>query len=185
MAHTDKSENLVWIDLEMSGLDAARDVILEVATIITTSNLEIIETGPNIVIHQEEKLFETMDDWNKKHHTQSGLWQKVLESKTSMEEAETLTLDFIKKHTLPNQSPLCGNTIYQDRIFLSKYFKKVDEHLHYRLIDVSTIKELVKRWAPNGKKAPTKKGDHRALSDIIESIEELRFYRDNYINIPT
>ena len=175
---TNKEANLVWIDLEMSGLNPEIDTILEIATVITDSELNTIAIGPELVINQEASLFDQMDDWNRKQHTKSGLWQKVLESNTSLDDAELTSLNFIIEHTVPNKSLLCGNTVYQDRRFLNKYMAKIDDHLHYRLIDVSTIKELAARWFPN---VPPhqKKNNHRALDDILESIAELKYYRQH------
>ena len=171
---------LIWIDMEMSGLDPEKDVILEVATIITTGSLEIIAEGPDLVIHHDKDLLEGMDDWNREHHRKSGLWNAVLDSTVSLDEAGRQTLEFITQHSQPRKSPLCGNSIWQDRRFIVKYMKPVDQHLHYRMIDVSTIKELARRWHPGVlDKKSKKKGNHRALDDIRESIEELKFYKDN------
>ncbi len=167
---------LVWMDLEMTGLDPEVDEILEIATLVTDGELEIVAEGPELVIHQPPERFERMDDWNKEHHTKSGLWQRVLESKTTLAEAERLTLDFVKTHAGVRESPLCGNSIWQDRRFLVKYMQDLEAHLHYRLVDVSSVKELAARWYP-GVKAQKKKGAHRALGDIRESVEELKFYR--------
>lgn len=169
---------LVWMDLEMTGLDPERDLIIEMATLITDSDLNIIAEGPEIVIHRPANLFETMDDWNREQHTKSGLWAKVLESKISQIEAEQQTLSFLKQHIGPRESPLCGNSIWQDRRFIAKYMKDLDNYLHYRLIDVSTIKILGKLWYPKDmEKGIEKKSAHRALDDIRESIEELKLYR--------
>lgn len=175
--------HLVWIDMEMSGLSPENDVILEIATIITNKNLDIIAEGPSIVIHHKEDLFDKMDEWNQTHHTKSGLWQKVTESKNTLKDAEKETLEFISKYLPPQTSPLCGNTISQDRAFLRHHMPTIDAYLHYRLIDVSTIKELAKRWYQDSIKPPIKKNCHRALDDIKESIEELKFYRSSlFIN---
>lgn len=169
---------LVWMDMEMSGLDPERDVILEIATIITDADLNILAEGPEIVVQQPASLFANMDAWCQEHHTKSGLWQRVLESNITISEAETLTLDFVKKHCKSRESPLCGNSIWQDRRFVARYMRSLDAYLHYRIIDVSSIKELVVRWAPQHK-FPSKKGNHRALDDIRESLDELRHYRTN------
>jgi oligoribonuclease len=176
------SSLLVWMDLEMSGLDPDRDVILEMATVITDSNLEIVEQGPSFVIRQPENLFNTMDDWNQKHHTESGLWQKVIASEFDLAAAENSTLDFLKKAKIQAKSaPLCGNSIWQDRRFIARYMKNLDAFLHYRNIDVSTIKELALRWYPSSEGALFKKQNkHRAIDDIIESISELKFYREKF-----
>lgn len=166
--------------MEMSGLDPEKDVILEIATLVTDNDLNIVATGPSLVIHREASLFSTMDDWNRSHHTKSGLWDAVLKSTIDEREAEKQTIEFIKEHTKPKESPLCGNSIWQDRRFLARYMPSIDEHLHYRLVDVSTIKELAQGWYPTSEKFKVKKGSHRAMDDIVESIEELRFYRDNF-----
>lgn len=169
---------LVWMDLEMSGLDPDRDVIIEMATLITDAELNVIAEGPEIVIQRPQELFETMDTWNKEHHTKSGLWQKVVTSTITEAQAEELTLNFIKEHVKERESPLCGNSIWQDRRFLAKYMKKIDAYLHYRLIDVSTMKILGTMWyADELKQVVEKKSSHRALDDIRESVDELKRYR--------
>lgn len=170
-------ENLIWIDLEMSGLDPAVNVILEIATIITDKDLNILEEGPVLVISQDPELFETMDEWNQTHHVQSGLWQRVLDSQTTLEQAQEQTLAFIEKYSLTKKNILCGNSIAQDRSFIAKYLPLIHNYLHYRMIDVSTIKELCKRWYDSPSLVYKKKNIHRALDDIKESIEELKFYR--------
>lgn len=171
---------LIWIDMEMSGLEPEKDVILEIATIVTNEALEIIAEGPDLVLHHSQELLEGMDDWNREHHTKSGLWKEVLASPLSLAEAERLTLEFIQEHTQAKKSPLCGNSIWQDRRFLTRYMKGIDEYLHYRMIDVSTVKELGRRWHPMIlDKMPKKKGNHRALDDIRESIAELKYYKDH------
>lgn len=180
MAENQIRNRLVWIDMEMSGLDPEKDVILEIATIVTDNDLNVIAIGPNLVVHREASLFATMDDWNRRHHTKSGLWDAVLKSTIDEQEAERQTIEFIKAHTKEKESPLCGNSIWQDRRFLVRYMKSIDEHLHYRLVDVSTIKELVQGWYPESEKFKAKKASHRALDDIIESIEELKYYRDHF-----
>ncbi len=179
--------NLVWIDLEMTGLDPEICTIIEIATIITDSQLNIIAEGPNLVIHQSEEALAVMDEWNVKHHGESGLTEAVRNSKISLEEAERETLKFIKKHTAPRTAPLCGNSIWQDRRFLIKYMPRVEAHVHYRNIDVSSVKELARRWyAPEllavepvelaeGEQAAQA---HRALDDIKASIAELKLYRE-------
>ncbi len=169
--------NFVWMDLEMSGLDPKTCVILEIATLITDKELNPVAQGPALVVHQPDSILDAMDDWNKKHHKESGLIQAVKGSKTSLAEAEQQTLEFISRHCKPKSSPLCGNTIYQDRRFLIEYMPKLEGYLHYRLVDVSTIKELVKRWYGPEFQAPAKKQKHKALDDILETVEELKFYR--------
>ncbi len=164
----------------MTGLDPEKESIIEIATIITDSNLKIVAEGPNLIVRQSEKLLKAMDAWNQKQHKKSGLIERVRKSKITLKQAETKTLQFIKKYCLPGQSPLCGNTIDQDRRFIIKYMPQVNEFLHYRNIDVSSLKALVKFWYPKDKNLPKKSESHRALSDIRESIEELRYYRKTY-----
>jgi oligoribonuclease len=174
----DKPKNLVWMDLEMTGLDSDQDLIIEMATLITDIELNVIEVGPEIVIQRPAAMFDKMDNWNRTQHTKSGLWAKVVASTITQDQAEETTIDFIKQHCGPRESPLCGNSIWQDRRFIAKHMKKLDEYLHYRLIDVSTIKILGKIWyPPEADKAKNKTNSHRALDDIRESIEELRYYR--------
>jgi oligoribonuclease len=180
-AMADKQDSLlVWVDMEMSGLNPATDVVLEVAVLLTNKDLEIVAEGPQLIVQQPAELFAKMDAWNQEHHTKSGLWQSVVASQVSLQEAEEAVLNFLKQHVGPRQSPLCGNSIAQDRMFLMHHMPQVNEYLHYRMIDVSTIKELVKRWYPGGPAAPAKTNQHRALDDIRESINELRFYRETF-----
>jgi len=170
--------NLIWMDLEMTGLDPDVESIIEIATIITDGKLNIIAEGPNLVIHQPDDILGRMDAWNTKHHGESGLIDKVRASKLSMADAETQTLDFIKLHVAEGTSPLCGNSIHQDRRFLVRDMPTLEAYVHYRNIDVSTIKELGRRWYPK-LKAPIKRAEHQALSDVRESIKELVYYRRN------
>ena len=167
----------VWIDLEMTGLDPAVDTIIEIATLVTDSELNLIAEGPEIAIHQPLGRLEAMDDWNRNTHRASGLWQRVLDSTVDLAGAEAQTLAFLKRHVTPGSSPLCGNTVYQDRRFIGPYMPQLDGFLHYRLLDVSTIKILAKRWAPKIAEGMQKSAAHTALADIRESIEELRYYR--------
>ncbi len=177
----DKQDSLlVWVDMEMSGLNPATDVVLEAAILLTNKDLEIVAEGPSLIIQQPAELFQKMDSWNQNHHSKSGLWKSVLESKVTLKDAEDAIMDFLKAHISPRQSPLCGNSIAQDRMFLMRYMTEVNEYLHYRMIDVSTIKELVKRWYPQGPAAPAKTNQHRALDDIRESVNELRYYREHF-----
>lgn len=173
-----KTNNLVWMDLEMTGLDPDHDIIIEIATIITDSELNILAEGPNIVVHQPDEALEAMDEWNTTHHGESGLTARVRASQVSMAEAEQQTLDFIRRYVPEGSSPLCGNSIHQDRRFLVRYMPKLESYVHYRNIDVSTIKELAKYWFPDDK-APIKQAEHQALSDIRESINELIWYRQH------
>jgi oligoribonuclease len=170
---------LVWMDLEMSGLDPDRNTILEIATIVTDSDLQVLAEGPVLAIHHPAAVLEAMDDWNREHHAASGLTARVSASRLSMADAEQATLDFVTAHCVERSSPLCGNSIHQDRRFLSRYMPRLDNYLHYRNVDVSTVKELVRRWYPNGPQPPEKKHAHLALDDIRESIAELRFYRQH------
>ena len=170
---------MIWMDLEMTGLDPEQDTIIEIATLVTDNALNVIEEGPEIIIHQDQSRFAQMDDWNKEHHTKSGLWAKVVSSTVTLEQAENETLAFIQKHSKHKDSPLCGNSVWQDRRFLARYMKQIDNHLHYRLVDVSTIKELSVRWFP-GVKFDKKKNSHRAMDDIRESLNELKFYREKF-----
>ena len=165
----------------MTGLNPQSDVILEIAAVITDDRLKFIGDGVSLVIHQPEEALAAMDDWNVKHHTESGLIDRVRESEVSLEEAEAVTYDFISTYTQPRKSPLCGNSISQDRNFLRRYMPTLEAHFHYRNIDVSTVKELAKRWAPEVKRQFTKANRHRALDDIKESIRELAYYREHFI----
>ncbi len=178
---------LVWMDMEMTGLEPDKEKIIEVATIITDGNLVEIATGPELVIHQPDEVLEAMDAWNKKHHGGSGLVDRVKASTISDAAAEELTLAFIDQHAGPKDRPvLAGNSIHQDRRFIRSYWPRLDARLHYRMVDVSTIKELGRRWYPAVvAKCPLKRDSHRALDDIRDSIAELRFYRDNvFIPVP-
>jgi len=172
--------NLVWMDMEMTGLDPKKERIIEIATIITDSDLNILEEGPNFVIHQSPRFLKAMDAWNKKQHKESGLIDRVKASRLMVKEAEDETLAFVKEYCYPKKTPLCGSSIHQDRLFLTRYMPKLNDYLHYRHIDVSTVKGLVARWYPKDKNLPKKSDCHRALSDIRESIEELRYYKKNY-----
>ena len=171
---------LVWMDLEMTGLDHTSDVIVEIATLITDDDLVIIAEGPDLVIHQDDDVLARMDPVVVEMHTRSGLIGLIRESKVSLEEAGAATLEFIKMHVPePRSVPLCGNSIGTDRRFLSAYLPTIEDYLHYRSVDVSSVKELVKRWYPDlVPRLPRKAGTHRALDDIRSSIEELRFYRE-------
>jgi len=175
-----KKDYLVWMDMEMSGLDPEKNTILEIASLITDSNLRIIDEGPNLVIHQPLKILKAMDTWNQEHHKKSGLTEAVMQSKLRLKKAETATLDFIRHYCLPNTAPLCGNSIHHDRRFLARFMPRVHRYLHYRMIDVSAIKEVIRRWYVKPLKPPAKAQKHRALADILESLEELQFYRQHY-----
>lgn len=172
-----RRDRLVWIDLEMSGLELEECRILEIATIVTDSQLEVIAEGPELVIHQPDEVLDAMDEWNTTHHGASGLTKAVKESSISIADAEAQTLAFIKEHCNQLEAPLCGNSVWQDRRFLGRYMSELEAYLHYRIIDVSSIKEVVRRWYPTEVRPPDKGQSHRALDDIRESIEELRYYR--------
>ena len=170
---------MIWVDLEMTGLDAERERIIEAAVLITNAELEIVAEGPSVVIHQPDALLDAMDEWNTRHHGESGLTERVRASTVSEAEAEADLLAFVSAHTDPKKAPLAGNSIHQDRLFLSRYMPTFAAHCHYRLVDVSSVKELVSRWYPEEyTKRPSKKASHRALDDIRESIAELRYYRE-------
>ena len=173
--------NMVWIDMEMSGLDPEKDKILEIATIITDGNLNILAEGPDLVIHQPASVLRGMDEWNQTHHSQSGLLERVRNCRIHEQEAEQLTLTFLKQYVAENSSPICGNSICQDRRFLYQYMPRLERFFHYRNLDVSTLKILVERWAPDLKNGFSKKESHRALDDIRESIAELQYYRNTFL----
>ena len=175
--------NLIWIDLEMTGLEPQTDQIIEIATVVTNRNLEILAQGPVIAIKQPSSIMNAMDEWNTTHHGDSGLTQRVLESKDSMRVAEEETLDFLAKYVVPGKSPMCGNGICQDRRFMARLMPELEAFFHYRNLDVSTLKELARLWKPEIVPGFTKKGAHLALDDILESIDELKYYREYFIQI--
>lgn len=172
---------LVWMDLEMTGLEPERDVIIEIATIITDSDLNLIAEGPVIAVHQPQILLDAMDEWNTRTHGASGLVKRVQESAQDARAAELATLEFLKQHVEAGKSPLCGNSIHQDRRFLVKYMPELEAFFHYRNIDVSTLKELAKRWQPEVVNSFKKAESHQALDDIRESIAELQHYRQHWL----
>jgi oligoribonuclease len=174
-----RANNLVWMDLEMTGLDPEKERIIEMATIVTDSQLNIIAEGPVFAIHQSDDLLKAMDGWNTKQHNSSGLVARVRASTVTEEEAEAKTLEFLKQYATAGKSPLCGNSVYQDRRFLYKYMPKLEEFFHYRLLDVSTLKELAQRWSPAVYAGFKKDSKHLALDDIRDSIEELKYYREH------
>ena len=169
-------DNLVWIDLEMTGLDPETEKIIEVATLVTDADLNLIAEGPNLIISQSKELLDSMDEWNQNQHGSSGLIQEVIKSDITEQIAEIETLDFISKYVGEKVSPMCGNTVSHDRRFLSKYMPRLEAYFNYRHIDVSSFKEVAVRWM-NEAQVYEKKGSHRALGDILESVEELRFYK--------
>nr|VFK02202.1 MAG: oligoribonuclease [Candidatus Kentron sp. H]VFK02257.1 MAG: oligoribonuclease [Candidatus Kentron sp. H]VFK05379.1 MAG: oligoribonuclease [Candidatus Kentron sp. H] len=176
---TQNTDNLIWIDLEMTGLDPEQNYIIEIATIITDSSLNIIGEGPSLAIHQPDGILNGMDDWNTKQHGKSGLIERVRNSTVREADAERLTLAFISRYVAQGKSPMCGNSISLDRRFLIRYMPKLEQYFHYRNLDVSTLKELCARWAPEVYKAFKKQNRHLALDDILESIDELKHYREH------
>ena len=175
--------NLIWIDLEMTGLEPERDVIIEMATIVTDSELNVLAEGPVIAVHQSDEALAGMDEWNTRTHGQSGLTQRVRESKIDTAAAEAQTIAFLEQWVPKGQSPICGNSIGQDRRFLYKYMPALEAYFHYRYLDVSTLKILAERWAPQIKESFQKKNSHLALDDIRESIAELRHYREHFLKV--
>jgi oligoribonuclease len=177
MTPTPDDSHLIWIDLEMTGLDPQADSILEIATLVTDRELNLLAEGPELAIRHPLERLQAMDDWNRNQHGKSGLWQRVLESTVDMQQAEAATLEFLAHWVPAGKSPICGNSICQDRRFLARCMPRLERHFHYRNLDVSTLKELARRWAPEISRGLTKASAHTALSDIRESVEELRYYR--------
>ena len=179
---TDPREtNLIWIDLEMTGLDASADQIIEIATIVTDEDLNEVACGPELVIRQDKAVMDGMDDWNTRQHRESGLTARVLESRISMREAEVLTLKFLRQYVKPRKSPMCGNSICQDRRFMARLMPDLEAYFHYRNLDVSTLKILAQRWSPDVAEGFSKESTHRALDDIRDSIAELAWYRQHFL----
>ncbi|WP_421682553.1 oligoribonuclease [Stutzerimonas urumqiensis] len=176
-------QNLIWIDLEMTGLDPDRDVIIEMATVVTDSQLNVLAEGPVIAVHQSDEVLAGMDEWNTRQHGGSGLTQRVRESRIGVEQAEAMTLAFLEQWVPERSSPICGNSICQDRRFLYRYMPRLEAYFHYRNLDVSTLKELAARWAPQVRDGFKKRATHLALDDIRESIAELRHYREHFLKI--
>ncbi|MFO7704802.1 MAG: oligoribonuclease [Halopseudomonas sp.] len=174
-------ENLIWIDLEMTGLDPDNDVIIEIATVVTDSQLNVLAEGPVMAVKQADALLQGMDEWNTRQHGQSGLTQRVRDSQISAEEAQRQTLAFLQQWVPAGKSPMCGNSICQDRRFLYRGMPELEVYFHYRNLDVSTVKELVARWAPELRSGFSKRGSHLALDDIYDSIAELQYYRTHFI----
>lgn len=178
------ANNLIWIDLEMTGLDTQADYIIEIATIVTDAQLNILAEGPVLAIHQSDDVLNAMDDWNTRQHAKSGLTERVKNSTTDEQHAQQQTIAFLREYVPKNKSPMCGNSICQDRRFLARCMPELEAYFHYRNLDVSTIKELVARWAPDVAKGLTKNNNHLALDDIKDSIEELKYYRERFIRLP-
>lgn len=171
------NDRLIWIDLEMTGLDTGQDSILEIATVVTDSQLNVLAEGPELAIAHPLEALEGMDDWNRNQHRKSGLWQRVLDSQVTLGQAEAMTVAFLIEWVPANASPMCGNSICQDRRFLHRLMPRLEKYFHYRNLDVSTLKELARRWAPPVLEGVRKQAAHTALSDVRDSIEELRHYR--------
>jgi len=177
---TQSSSNLIWIDLEMTGLDTVNDVIIEIATVVTDGQLNVLEEGPVLAIHQTDETLSAMDEWNQKQHGGSGLIQRVKDSVVDCAEAERQTIAFLARHVAAGVSPMCGNSICQDRRFMARLMPGLEEYFHYRNLDVSSIKELASRWAPDIVDGFVKKGNHLAMDDIYDSIRELAHYREHF-----
>jgi oligoribonuclease len=175
--------NLIWIDMEMTGLQPDSDRIIEIAMLVTDSQLAIVATGPVLVVHQPDSVLDAMDSWNQSTHKKTGLVERVRASTMDEAAAERAALGFLGEHVPAGVSPMCGNSICQDRRFLARWMPRLEAHCHYRNLDVSTLKELVKRWKPEAMKGFAKEGKHEALADILESIEELKYYRKTVMTI--
>jgi len=175
--------NLIWLDMEMTGLDPDRDRVIEIALVATDSALNVLAESPVVVVHQPDAVLNAMDDWNKKTHGKSGLIDKVRASTTNEAAAAACLLAFMREYAPERTSPMCGNSICQDRRFMARWLPELEAYFHYRNLDVSTLKELARRWRPEVYKGVVKKGAHTALADVHESIEELRYYRDNFIRL--
>jgi oligoribonuclease len=175
--------NLVWIDMEMTGLQPDSDRIIEIAMLVTDPQLSVLAEGPMLVVHQPDEVLEAMDSWNKSTHKKTGLIERVRASRMTEADAERAAIDFLAQHVPASSSPMCGNSICQDRRFLARWMPKLESYFHYRNLDVSTLKELVRRWKPEAMKGFTKEGKHEALADILESIEELKYYRKSVMTI--
>jgi oligoribonuclease len=177
-----RANNLIWIDMEMTGLQPDSDRVIELATLVTDPQLNVLATGPVLVVHQPDEVLEAMDSWNKNTHGKTGLIERVRASTLTEAEAETAVIAFLATHVPAASSPMCGNSICQDRRFLARWMPRLEAYFHYRNLDVSTLKELVRRWKPD-LKGFSKEGKHEALADILESIEELKFYRKSVMTI--
>jgi oligoribonuclease len=177
-------KNLIWIDLEMTGLDTDNDYIIEIATIVTDAELNILAEGPMIAIHQSDEILEAMDEWNTRQHGGSGLTERVRNTRVTEAEAEQQTLDFLKQYVPAGVSPMCGNSICQDRRFMARIMPELEAYFHYRNLDVSSLKELARRWAPKVEKSFKKKSSHLAMDDVKDSIRELQHYREHFIKLP-
>ena len=181
---TQDANNLIWIDLEMTGLDTQQDVIIEIATVVTDSNLNVLAEGPVLAIHQPDSVLDAMDEWNTNQHGKSGLTQRVKDSRVSEAEAEAQTLAFLQQYVPKGSSPMCGNSICQDRRFMARCMPELEAYFHYRNLDVSTLKILAARWSPAMANGVVKESSHLALDDIRDSIAELKYYRENFLKLP-
>ncbi|MDG2018227.1 MAG: oligoribonuclease [Porticoccaceae bacterium] len=178
---TNQNLNLIWIDLEMTGLDPLQERIIEIATVVTDAELNVLAEGPSITINQSDELIQAMDEWNTNQHGKSGLIKRVLQSTVTESQAESATIEFLKQWVPEGASPMCGNSIGQDRRFLVRYMPELANYFHYRNLDVSTLKELVRRWKPDLMNGFNKKSSHLAMDDVYDSIEELAYYRKVFI----
>ncbi|HDZ08769.1 oligoribonuclease [Pseudohongiella sp.] len=183
MAVVDKSKTLIWIDMEMTGLEPDTDRVIEIATLITDANLNILAEGPVVAVHQSDSVLAGMDEWNQRTHGDSGLVTRVRASQSDEADAEQQTLDFLREYAESGSSPMCGNSVHQDRRFLVKYMPTLEAFFHYRNLDVSTVKELARRWRPELLAGFNKNGSHQALDDIRDSVSELQYYREHFFKL--
>jgi|SRR5690554_5361714 len=183
LATPDKNDTLIWIDMEMTGLDPETDLIIEVATLITDANLNILAEGPVLALHRSDAVLAGMDEWNQRTHGESGLVQRVRDSRLDDAAVEAQTLEFLSQWSEPGASPMCGNSVHQDRRFMARYMPRLEAFFHYRNLDVSTVKELARRWRPELPGGYQKQNTHRALDDIRDSVNELRYYREHFFKL--
>ncbi len=183
MENSEKQNSLIWIDGEFNGLNFETNTILELAVVVTDSDLNLLDEGIEVIIHQPDEILDNMDEWCTEHFAESGLTEKSRNSTISMEEGERMIMDYLAKHTEKGKSPLCGNSVGEDKRLIYKHMKNLYSHLHYRVVDVSTIKELARRWKPEVLDKFEKKMAHRAMDDILESIEELKVYKESFLDI--